>query len=193
MACVPAAASSPKTEACPAFAARSRWPSNSAFTRASQCGNRRRMLRPRPRRRRCDARGAQPPPSRWPRASKAPSTNAPPGCVRGAHRERSSLCFAIGRAASTPKQSSKLARRPPEPSGAATTAFRYGLESKAQRARDFRCWRGHAGLCPPRRGPRRGRGLQDLLTGQDWEACEARAEANVEKKVVAAQLDVFGK
>ena len=98
MACVPAAASSPKTEACPAFAARSRWPSNSAFTRASQCGNRRRMLRPRPRRRRCDARGAQPPPSRWPRASKAPSTNAPPGCVRGAHRERSSLCSAIGRA-----------------------------------------------------------------------------------------------
>ena len=161
MACVPAAASSPKTEACPAFAARSRWPSNSAFTRASQCGNRRRMLRPRPRRRRCDARGAQPPPSRWPRASKAPSTNAPPGCVRGAHRERSSLCSAIGRARFYSETVVNAREATARAIGGGDDGVRYGLESKAQRARDFRCWRGHAGLCPPRRGPRRGRGLQD--------------------------------
>ncbi len=194
MACVPAAASSPKTEACPAFAARSRWPSNSAFTRASQCGNCRRMLRPRPRRRRCDARGAQPPPSRWPRASKAPSTNAPPGCVRGAHRERSSLCSAIGRArfysetvvnareATARAHRGRRRRRFVTVSKARPNALAISAAGVAMRVYALRA-AAHGAV----------EAYKIILTGQDWEAYEARADANVGKKVVAAQLDVFGK
>ena len=192
MACVPAAASSPKTEACPAFAARSRWPSNSAFTRASQCGNRRRMLRPRPRRRRRDARGAQSASEPMAQGFQAPSTNAATGMRSGRSPPSARRCVPrSGEPASIPHVNAREATA--RAIGGGDDGVPYGLESKAQRARDFRCWRGHAGHCPPRRGPRRGRGLQDHPHRPNWEAYEARADANVEKKVAAAQLDVFGK
>ncbi len=68
----------------------------------------------------------------------------------------------------------------------------YGLESKAQRARDFAAdmaMQAYALLAAAH-------GAVDAyksLTGQDWKAYEAPAESNVEKKAAAAQIDAFGK
>ncbi len=98
-----------------------------------------------------------------------------------------------GEPASIPKQSSTLAKRPPEPSGAATTAF--VTVSKARPNALAISAAGVAMRVYALRAAAHGavEAYKIILTGQAWEAYEARADANVEKKVVAAQLDVFGK
>ena len=67
----------------------------------------------------------------------------------------------------------------------------YGLESKAQRARDFAAdmaMQAYALLAAAHGAVE----AYKSLTGQDWKAYEAPAEANlVEKKAAAAQIDAF--
>ena len=132
--------------------------------------------------------------SRWPWASGAPSTNGPPGCFRGAHRRALVVAFrGRGGPASIPKQSTKPARRPPEPPRPMTTARSVGARlARPKRARDFRCWRGDAGLCPASPRPRARSKAYKSLTGQDWKACEALIGA-MSRRSGAAQIDAFGK
>ena len=193
MAFVPAATSSPKTEARPAFAARSRWPSSSAFTRASQCGTRRRMLRPRRRRRRRDARGAQ-------IRLRADGPGLPRLPQRMRHRdafgaltgERSSLCSAIGRA----RFYSETVDKARDATARAIGGGDDGAPLRVSKARPNALAISAAGVamrvyCPPRRGPRRGPGLQEPHRPR-LGSLRSPSRA-MSRRSGAAQLDAFGK
>ena len=134
------------------------------------------MLRPRPRRRRCDARVRR-------RRLRADGPGLPGLPQRMRHRdafgaltgERSSLCSAIGRAASI--RNSQQSPRGDRPSHRGRRRRRPVTGSKARPNALAICAAGVAmrayALLAAAQGAVRG---CKSLTGEDWKACEARSE-----------------
>ena len=150
-----------------------------SFTRASQCGTRRRMLRPRPRRRRCDARGAQPPPRQMAQGFQGSLNQCATGMLSRRSPASARRCVPrSGRAAShsAAVDNARDATARADRADGERTASPYGLESKARRARDFRCGVAVSGPMPCLRRPGEVRGLQEASPAKTGKPTKPRSE-----------------